>query len=172
MAHPLIPFVTEDIWSQGHDGLLAESRWPEASPIDEAAEAEIAEVIETVHTVRAWRDAHNVRPSAILPATHEGGQVRTSHILARLARLEWAEGEVAARAGTVGFLASDDVDLEAQTRRVEKRRGEVEAEIQRAEGKLANEKFVANAPEAVVAKERNKLAELRAELDDLVAGTG
>jgi valyl-tRNA synthetase len=174
MAHPVIPFVTEEIWSflSGADGLLAQARWPQrdASAVDEEAEAAIGEAIETIRAVRAWRDAHNVRPGAVLPATHPGGQVRTSHIVARLARLEWADGEPVARAGAVGFLATDEVDFAAAERKARERAEKLRKEIARAQGKLANDRFVANAPAEVVQKERDKLAALEAELDGLDAG--
>jgi valyl-tRNA synthetase len=69
--------------------------------------------------------------------------------------------------GTVAIFASDAVDLEAEQRRAQARRAELESEIARAEGKLANERFVAKAPEAVVQAERDKLARLREELAGL-----
>jgi valyl-tRNA synthetase len=63
--------------------------------------------------------------------------------------------------------ASEAVDLGAAADKVRQRRAKLEAEIARCEGKLANEGFVAKAPEAVVTAERAKLAELRAELEAL-----
>ncbi len=93
--------------------------------------------------------------------------------MARLARLEWTTdgGEPVATVGlpgaTVAVFASDAVDLEAEQRRAQARRKEIEAEIGRAEGKLANQGFVAKAPEAVVQAERDKLARLREELAEL-----
>ena len=68
---------------------------------------------------------------------------------------------------TVAIFASEGVDLEAEQRRAQARRAELEAEIARAEGKLANQGFVAKAPEAVVQAERDKLARLREELAEL-----
>ena len=67
----------------------------------------------------------------------------------------------------MAVFASDAVDLEAEQRRAQARRAELESEIARAEGKLANERFVAKAPEAVVQAERDKLERLRRELDSL-----
>ena len=175
MAHPVIPFVTEEIWSYlpATDGLLAQARWPERDPgeIDEEAEREIAAAIETIRGVRAWRDARNVRPGATLEARLDGHE-QTAGLIARLARLEWAEGEPVARAGAVAFLASDEVDFDAEARKARERAEALTKEIARAQGKLANEQFVANAPAAVVDKERAKLAALEAELDGLDARTG
>jgi valyl-tRNA synthetase len=66
--------------------------------------------------------------------------------------------------GSVEILASDDIDLEGAQRKLDARRAQLEAEIARAEGKLANQGFVAKAPEQVVQAERDKLARLREEL--------
>jgi valyl-tRNA synthetase len=67
----------------------------------------------------------------------------------------------------VAVFASDAVDLDAAARRRAKRHSELESEIARAEGKLANQGFVAKAPEAVVQAERDKLAGLRQQLEEL-----
>ena len=69
--------------------------------------------------------------------------------------------------GNVAVLASDTVDLEAEKRRAAERAKVLQAEIKRAEGKLANQGFVAKAPEAVVKAEREKLDKLKRELDEL-----
>jgi valyl-tRNA synthetase len=73
---------------------------------------------------------------------------------------------IAIPGGTVAVFASEAVDLEAEARRAQARRAELEAEIARAEGKLANERFVEKAPPAVVQAERDKLARLRRELEE------
>jgi valyl-tRNA synthetase len=74
---------------------------------------------------------------------------------------------VAVPGGAVAVQASSAVDMEAEARRAAERRALLEAEIGRAESKLANRGFVAKAPEHVVQAERDKLARLRAELEAL-----
>ena len=69
--------------------------------------------------------------------------------------------------GNVAVLASDKVDIEAERKRAAERVKVLQAEIKRAEGKLANQGFVAKAPEAVVQAERDKLERLRQELAEL-----
>jgi valyl-tRNA synthetase len=69
--------------------------------------------------------------------------------------------------GTVAILTADAVDTEAEARRSAEQRKRLEAEIARAEGKLANEGFVAKAPARVVEAEREKLARLQADLEAL-----
>jgi valyl-tRNA synthetase len=67
----------------------------------------------------------------------------------------------------IGVLPTPEVDLEAAERRIEARRAELRGEIERAERKLANERFVAKAPAHVVEAEREKLSRYRAELKEL-----
>ncbi len=175
MAHPIIPFVTEEIWThvaQESEGLLAASRWPERDlgPVDEDAEAQIGAAIEAIKEIRAWRDSLGVRPGATIPARLDGteGYERTAAMIGRLGRLAWGEGEVVAHlACGLEILASDEVDFEAEQRRAGERRTKLQGEIERAEGKLANERFVSRAPAAVVQAERDKLTALRRELAEL-----
>jgi valyl-tRNA synthetase len=179
VAHPLIPFVTEEIWSYmpGADGLLVGERLPEARPErqDPQAEAALERAIAAVQALRGWRESVGAPPAAWLAARLDAdGYEATAAQVARLARLELAGGDgaepaasVAVPGGAVHVLPSDAIDLEAAGRRLAERRAELEAEIARAEGKLANKGFVAKAPAAVVEGERAKLAALRAELAGL-----
>jgi valyl-tRNA synthetase len=74
---------------------------------------------------------------------------------------------IAVPGGAIAVLASEAVDPEAEARRREARVALLEKEIARAEGKLGNQGFVAKAPPAVVQAERDKLASLKQELEDL-----
>ena len=91
----------------------------------------------------------------------------------RLARFEFSTNgdepiaTVGVPGGSVLVMASDAVDLEAEKRRAAERAGVLQKEIKRAEGKLANQAFIAKAPEAVVTAEREKLEKLKRELDEL-----
>jgi valyl-tRNA synthetase len=181
LAHPLIPFVTEEIYSHipGAEGLLAARVAPaQIGAVDEQAEASVQRVIAAVQAVRAWRDAADVKPSAILPAhLHADGYDETVVHLARLGRLELvsngqsaaadAKTTVAIHGGVIEILPSADVDLLAADAKRDAKRKELAAEIKRAEGKLANKGFTDKAPPAVVAAERVKLADLNAELEAL-----
>jgi valyl-tRNA synthetase len=176
LAHPLIPFVTEEIFSHvpGAEGLLMANRYPEPDDALHDAEAEtaLASAIGAVQALRAWRESVGAAPGKAIPARLDAeGYGETAAHVARLGRLEWADGDpvatVTVPGGSVALFASEAVDLEAAARRKDKRRAELESEIARAEGKLANERFVAKAPEAVVQGERDKLAGLRQELEEL-----
>jgi valyl-tRNA synthetase len=178
IAHPVIPFVTEELWSHmpGAQGLLMAHRWPDAdeSLIDADAEAELARAIAAVQALRGWRDSVGAAPAATLPARLEaGGYERTAEHIARLGRIEWSpDGDdpaamIAVPGGSVAVLHSDAVDVDAAARRIDARRAWLEEEIVRAEKKLANQGFVAKAPDAVVQAERDKLTALRAEREGL-----
>jgi valyl-tRNA synthetase len=177
LAHPIMPFVTEEIYGYvpGADGLLA-AGIPDAgqAAIDDAAEAALTRLIEAVQSLRAWRDQAGVRPGATLPArlsVSDGYEDTTEH-LQRLGRVAFAEpddGElpvapVPIPGGAVEIFGSDELDLEAAGRKLAARREQLDAEIQRAERKLSNDGFVSKAPKDVVDAERDKLTRLREEL--------
>jgi valyl-tRNA synthetase len=178
LAHPIIPFVTEEIWSHmpGADGLLMVRRYPEPDPalVDEAAEADVTRAIAATQELRGWRDRVGAAAGKVVPARLDApGYDRTAAHVARLARVEWSSdgGEPVATIGVPGgniaVLASEAVDLEAAARRSEAQRAALQKEIARAEGKLANQGFVAKAPAKVVEAEREKLDRLRRELEAL-----
>jgi valyl-tRNA synthetase len=174
-AHPMIPFVTEEIWSflPGAEGMLAAASFPSGHPerADLDAEDEVARAIGAIQGLRGWRDRVGAPPGATLPARLDGaGFDRTRDHISRLARVDWvAEGEpvatVSVPGGSVAMLASDAVDPEAEARRTAQRREKLQAEVARAEAKLGNAGFVEKAPAAVVQAERDKLAALRSELE-------
>jgi valyl-tRNA synthetase len=178
LAHPIIPFVTEEIWSYmpGAEGLLLVRRYPEADPtlIDEEIEAEVTRAIAATQELRGWRDRVGAAAGKVVPARLDApGYDRTAAHVARLARVAWSAdgGEpvatVGVPGGNVAVLESEAVDVEAAARRSEAQRAALEKEIARAEGKLANQGFVAKAPAAVVEAEREKLDRLRRELEAL-----
>ncbi len=184
LAHPVIPFVAEELWSYlDHSGeLLAGSRYPraDASLIDRDVEIELERVIEAVTLVRGWRDSVNAPPGAIVRARIDAtGYDSTAAILANLARLDLVDSDSAGDAGvpsvasisvpcgTVEVLSAEGLDLDAAERRRTAARTKLEGEIARVEGKLANAGFVQRAPAEVVEGERAKLARLRGELEAL-----
>jgi valyl-tRNA synthetase len=179
LAHPLIPFVTEEIYRfiPGAEGLLAQRVAPAPVAIDagDAVQA-IERLIVAVQAIRGWRDAADVKPSASLPARLQAdGYAETGEQLARLTRIELSgesNGTQPATAitipgGVVEILPTELVDLGAAERKREAKRKQLESEIARCKGKLNNQGFVAKAPPAVVQAEREKLAALEAELEAL-----
>jgi valyl-tRNA synthetase len=178
LLHPLMPFVTEEIWSLlpgpggGERGLLAAAPYPQSDHGRVSADAEerIGRLIEAVTALRRYRDELGVAPSAGLRGrlAAEGFDGVEEH-LARLGRIELGGDEetvgvVAVPGGSIEMFASDAFDPEEAAAKKAERAKELEGEISRAKAKLANEQFVAKAPEAVVAVEREKLERYEAEL--------
>ena len=170
LAHPVMPFVTEEIWSYlpARDDLLIVSESPKCDPslVDSAAALAVQNEIELVRQVRGWRDLVGVPAAAVLEARIEG---EVSEFVPRLARLSPTpgKGEALKAIGPVQILASDEIDAAEATARIEAERKRLGSEIERLERKLGNEGFVAKAPAEVVEAEREKLNGYRAELDEL-----
>ena len=175
LAHPIIPFVTEELWSHvpGAEDLLATQRatGPDDGLRDPDAEARVGAVIAAVTALRSWRDDAGIKPGQVLPARLDGLD-GDAELVARMARLDLeADGETTAAVpfagGTVEIRAGALVDPAEEERKREAERERLRGEIARAESKLANEGFVAKAPGHLVTAEREKLDRLRRELDAL-----
>jgi valyl-tRNA synthetase len=178
LAHPVIPFVTEDIWSLRWeaDGLLASQRLstPDSAFEDRAAEFLMENAIETIRTLRNWRESVAVKPKILIRGNLEADDSeQIAPLIARMARFEWTSNgtepavTIPVPRGVVNVFETDGLDLGAADRKREAERERLRKEIVRAEGKLSNEKFVAKAPVHLVEGEKAKLERLRAELEAL-----
>ncbi|HEX5310148.1 MAG TPA: valine--tRNA ligase [Solirubrobacteraceae bacterium] len=184
LAHPLIPFVTEELWRylEASGELLAGSPYPRADEglVDLDAEVEIERAIEAVVAVRGWRDSVGARAGAVIPARLSAPCYEdTRELLARMARLSLTpDGHGAADAaeavvsiaipgGSVEILSTEGLDLQAAERRREAAQAKLREELERVQRKLSNEGFLAKAPAAVVQAERERLARLTQELEAL-----
>ena len=177
LAHPVIPFVTEEIWSfvPGREGELLAGRRasaPDVALVDQAAEAEVGRAIDAVRALRGWRDRVGCSPGDRVPVRLAAdGYEATAAQVARLARLELSGdggdpvATVTIPGGSVLVLPGGGFDPQAAEHRRQERRRALEAEVARSESKLANRGFVEKAPAAVVEGEREKLARLRADLE-------
>ncbi len=178
LIHPVMPFVTEQIYSYLREELgnrspemLVIHAFPEFDPalVDTDAEREVETWIDVTRRIRRWRDLVGVAAGSVLPARVAPGNGDPHELVARLARLSFdgAEGEALTTIGPVEILASDEVDVEQARRRIAERRETLRTEVARAEGKLANAGFVSKAPPDVVESERRKLSRYQAELEEL-----
>ncbi len=172
LAHPLMPFVTEEIYSylpSGSADALVVHAYPEAdeSLIDEAAETEIGRAIALTRALRRWRQLAEVPVKQVLTARASDG--RPHELVSRLAKVEFSGdgGQPMASVEGIELLETEGVDPAAVAARIDERREKLRAEVKRGEGKLGNEGFVAKAPADVVDAEREKLAAYRAELEEL-----
>jgi valyl-tRNA synthetase len=176
LAHPVIPFITEEIYGYvpGASGLLAAGIPPAEAPVDDGAEASLRELIEAVQAMRAWRDFAEVKAASTLPArlAAEGYEDTHEH-LERLARLSFGSdgGDPVATipipGGSVELLPSPGLDLGAAERKRAARRAKLDGEIEGLERKLGNAGFVEKAPGDVVGKARADLERLRVERESL-----
>jgi valyl-tRNA synthetase len=179
LLHPIMPFVTEELWQQLGDNRpspLITSAWPvlDESLSDAAVNAEMDWVVRLISQIRAVRSEMNVPPKALVPlllkdAGSKAGAAMETHgeLIKRLARLDslgLLEGEVPKGAvqdvideATIVLPIADVIDIAAEQARLEKEIAKLDGEVKRFEGKLANEKFTAKAPPAVVETERERL---------------
>ena len=192
MAHPLMPFITEEIWQRiaplagVHGETIMLQSYPEAdeSKFDATAEADIEWLQGVILSIRNIRGEMNIPPSRALNVLLNNGsnedQRRLSENskslskLAKLESIEWAgEGELPMSAtqlvGNMEILVpmADLIDKEAELTRLSKEIDKLSKEIQRLDGKLSNANFVDRAPAEVVAKEREKLDAQRQALTKL-----
>jgi valyl-tRNA synthetase len=171
VLHPTMPFVTEEIWSfhPARDGHLAVHAFPvaDSSLLDPGAEEDVESGIELTQRLRAWRDLAGVPAGAMLPAVIDG--VEPPSFVSRLSRFQFdgVGAEPVASIGPVRVLDSDQLDAKAVAERLQKRREELRAEVERGERKLGNQGFVSKAPAEVVEEERGKLERYRGELAEL-----
>ncbi|MGI8873840.1 MAG: valine--tRNA ligase [Egibacteraceae bacterium] len=198
LLHPLMPFVTEEIWQAlvGADGqrTIMRAAWPQAAPDrrDELAEAELGAVQEAVTALRRFRADHGLALSKPITVVAVAELARRDVLTAgldgvrRLANVaEWSFADDAAGIdGVVGKIPITGaellvplaglIDLDEERSRLRRELGRATDERERAERKLANQGFVAKAPQPLVQAERDKVAEwsataatLQAQLDEL-----
>jgi valyl-tRNA synthetase len=181
LMHPFMPYMTEELWSvaeagDAKSGLLCHAEWPTLELNDAEAAAEINWLIDLVSGLRSVRSEMNVPPSSKAPLHVTQSDDATKDQLMRhlpaikqLARVEdiVLDGEVTKGAAqivvaetTYSLPLGALIDLDAEKARLEKAIGKVEGDLGKVNGKLSNEKFVANARPDVVAAERERLTEL------------
>jgi valyl-tRNA synthetase len=185
ILHPLMPFITEELWGQlgQRDGMLMLRPWPRleglAAP---AAEDEMDWVVRVISAVRAVRSEMNVPPSAQvdllvagLSAARLGWAATHADLIKRLARLAVFEpqagGEQLAQASSHGAaqMVVDEatlvmplgavIDVDKERSRLAKEIVRLEGEIAKVDKKLDNADFLARAPEEVVAEQRERRAD-------------
>jgi valyl-tRNA synthetase len=185
LAHPVIPFITEELWQKvaplaGRSGAsIMLARYPEPQPekIDDAAEVEVALLKELTNACRTLRSEMNVAPSQKLPLLIQGDRARLTPFapylvaLARLSDVVIVEGPLPAAGAPVSIVSEYrlmlkiEVDISAERERLLKERLRLEVDIEKYEAKLANSAFVERAPPLIVAQEKERLARSKATLE-------
>ncbi|MGB0121662.1 MAG: valine--tRNA ligase, partial [Solirubrobacterales bacterium] len=171
LVHPIMPFVTEEIWRYHpyREGHMVVHPFPVPAEEfrDTACEAEVSDAIAVTRQLRGWRDMAGVPPKIVLDAS--GGDASVPEFVSRLGRVNLGDhdGDPVATVAGYGILPSEGLDMDALTARLAARKGKLEIEMKKIEGKLGNERFVDKAPAEVVAEERDKLERLKNELAEL-----
>ncbi|WP_372881400.1 valine--tRNA ligase [Psychromonas sp.] len=193
LAHPIMPFMTEEIWQRvktvtgkGGDSIMLEA-FPEYNEalVDAQAVEDLEWVKQIIVAIRNIRGEMDISPKTPLNLLAKNAsaddQRRFSENEAFLAALAKLESVTLVQAGeetpvsATAFVGSLEllipmaglIDIEAELARLNKQLEKVSKELAKISGKLGNEKFVANAPEAVILKERAKQAELQTSCDKL-----
>ncbi len=179
LQHPLMPFITSELYQAlGHDEQLALAAWPTVDEglIDAAAEEDFARLQHAVGGVRGLRRDAEAAPSAWLEVHVSGAAAELvaseAEVFGALARARLASGAVSGPALSqavpeleLTLPLSGQIDVAEYVARQQRRVAKLEQERERSLRKLGNEKFVANAPEEVVAEERRRAEEA----SDLIA---
>ena len=191
LLHPFMPFITEELWHamapegapRTHDLIVAQWPMADARSLDPAAEQEIDWLIRLVGEIRAARTELNVPPGARLPlyvrdaGTSTGERLaRQSAVLARLARVDLADGEVTGGAAQVvvdeaTFVLPLEgvIDLAAERTRLTRAIAAAEKERDGLAGRLGNPSFVERAKPEAVEKAKADHADKAAEAERLSA---
>ena len=186
LAHPFIPFITEELWQSvsslaGRKGAsISVQPYPEAQPEkkDVAAEREIGLLQELVNAIRELRGDADLGPGEKVGLVVSGGTELARRYepfvkpLARLSHVSYADTLPCSEAPVkvvehFQLMLDIKVDVAAERERIAKEITRVEGEITKASTRLANESFVARAPAQIVAQERERLAGFHATLEKL-----
>ena len=188
LAHPVIPFITEELWQSvaplagksGDSIMLQKYPQPDPSKIDADAERDIDLLKQLVSACRTLRGEMNIAPSQKLPLLAQGdaAQLRSfaPHLMS-LARLSEvlvvnelpAEDAPVSIVGDIKLMLKVEINVAAERERLSKEIARLDAETTKARAKLANESFVAKAPPLVVAQEQERLARFSATLEQMRA---
>ncbi|HKA65421.1 MAG TPA: valine--tRNA ligase [Methyloceanibacter sp.] len=184
LLHPFMPFVTEELWAklaaegEERESLLILAPWPKHLGLENAAaDSEIGWVIRLISEVRSVRSEMNVPAGAKVPLVISGASEQTAarakrheETILRLARIETMSfGKAPSGAvqivldeATLALPLAGIIDVAAESKRLKREIDKVGSEIRQLDAKLANEKFVARAPEHVVEEQRERKADAEA----------
>ena len=195
LAHPLIPYITESIWQNVKSlvpDVTGDTIMTQALPqycaerVDTQVIAEIDWVKQLISCVRNLRAEYGISPAqplnVLLKATEQDGErLKRNHAvivsLAKLESLECLTAGVDAPPSATALVGDSEllipmagfIDKAAELKRLEQEIEKVKGEIKRVNSKLANESFIAKAPEAVVTQEREKLTNYQLNLQKLMS---
>ena len=188
LAHPIIPFITEELWQKvaplaGKTGatiMLAPYPQSQAEKIDVAAEAMVDRLKLFINEIRNLRGESNLSPGAKVPLIMEGasadlasmvpylkalGRISDVEIVGALPNIDAPSKLV----DNVRLMLKIEIDKDAEIARLSKDQTRLEGEVARAKAKTSNENFMQRAPEAVRQQELKRLADFEAQLQNVIA---
>jgi len=178
LLHPVMPFITEELWTTltGGESLVV-AQWPvtSAAHVDKASEKLVAQMQEIITDVRRFRNDQGIKTSAKIPARFvaKGAISEYASAMAFVLRLELGEITPSAKVEIgsiqVEFDLTGSIDVVAERARLEKDLAAAQKDKQTAEVKLNNEGFMAKAPESVVVEIRERLAKTSADIERITA---
>jgi len=189
LLHPVMPFVTDELWAAltGQDSVMM-AAWPTFSGDDKAAEAQIASLMRLVTEIRRFRSDQGLRPGQRVPARLAGieatplaGHEQSIRSLLRLTEPDAESGSdsdaggfnvsasLAVEGVTVELDLAGTVDVAAERARMEKDLAVARKEAAQMAAKLGNPGFTGKAPADVVAKSRQRQADAEADIARLEA---
>ena len=191
--HPIMPFITEEIWQRvktpleiDGDSIMLQP-FPVAELPDELAEQDVEWVKNVIQGIRRIRSELNLSPGKALDVLFQAGhtidrdrQQRFSGVLAQLARIQsadWVEDSADTAQCAVALVGDLKiliplkglVDVDEELSRLNRQLDREKAELGKSKGKLGNSRFVDNAPQAVVEQERERLVAHQANVENLLA---
>jgi valyl-tRNA synthetase len=190
LLHPIMPFVTEEVWqrlpSEGSSIMIAAYPEAEDADLDERTEESMGVIMDFITTIRNLKTELGIPPSEKVQATfvcHDSAiaeilDASTSDIirLSRLSGISFSEtrdekaglSAAVVRGQEVLVSASEDLDLSAESERLSREMEKIDAELAKVEKKLSSSQFLEKAPEQVVQKNRDLLDELTAQKDKIM----
>tara|TARA_R110002049_G_scaffold71900_5_gene184847 strand:+ start:1684 stop:4392 length:2709 start_codon:yes stop_codon:yes gene_type:complete len=185
IVHPFMPFLTEDIWhyisERTPEEALIVAKWPEAKTVNETLISEFdfaSEVISGIRNIRKQKNIAFKDPIGFSVINNENGSTTFDAIIVKLGNLESIDYVSEAIDGALTFRVKSNeyfvptvgsIDVEAEIKKLTEELNYTEGFLKSVQKKLSNERFVAGAPEQVVASEKKKEADALAKIETLKA---
>jgi valyl-tRNA synthetase len=181
LLHPFMPFLTEEIWhlidDRKEDIIVA--NWPKAGTVKEQLLADFentTEVVARIRTIRKEQNIANKEQLELLVIDNQKSSNNLTAIIAKLGNLSTIDTTTEKPNGAFSFMVKsneyfiplgDNIDVAAEIEKLQNELEYTKGFLKSVKGKLSNERFVNNAPEQVVVKEKNKMADAKAKIEIL-----